>query len=344
MPSYCHLLLHYIYMKNLSFVLALSLSLSLSWGEMMGQIYTNFSTITGSGANHYITMGGTPTSSPQERLYVNNNYSSNNYNYSITAFNGLNSSAARALNASATGAGTAGYFYSNSTTGYAGYFVGRSYVSDKMGIGTTSPNVRLELSNYSATGASANVMLRLTNQFNSASGNTPAIQFHNGATSNPTYWQIGGRVATLGEMRFIYKEGSLQEKTVMYFEGNTGKVRIGDISSASNDYLLFVKKGIATGKVFVNSSYADYVFLPDYRLPTLEEVRSHIDDRGHLPGMTSQAEIDAAGGFEVGEIAVKQMEKIEELYLYVLQLHDRIAQLEAKLAESQSPANTKNHE
>jgi len=86
------------------------------------------------------------------------------------------------------------------------------------------------------------------------------------------------------------------------------------------------------------------VFLPTYELPTLEQVRSHIQIEGHLPGMTSQAEIDAAGGFEVGEIAVKQMEKIEELYLYVLQLHDRIAELEAKLADTQAPETTTEHE
>ncbi|MDX2246424.1 MAG: hypothetical protein SF052_06600, partial [Bacteroidia bacterium] len=105
-------------------------------------------------------------------------------------------------------------------------------------------------------------------------------------------------------------------------------------------YRLFVEKGIATGKVFVNSSYADYVFLPDYPLPTLAAVKNHIQLHGHLPGMPSQSEIDAAGGFEVGQIAVKQMEKIEELYLYVLQLHDRIGELESQLQTS----STSSHE
>jgi hypothetical protein len=111
---------------------------------------------------------------------------------------------------------------------------------------------------------------------------------------------------------------------------NDGKVRIGDVSTASNDYLLFVKKGIATAAVFVNSSYADYVFAPGYALPSFGELRAHIAARGHLPGMPSQAEIDAEGGFELVQITVKQMEKIEELYLYVLQLEERIRELEAQ--------------
>ncbi len=197
-----------------------------------------------------------------------------------------------------------------------------------------SQNVRLNLVHNAGTSGAFSPTLRLTNVFNSSGTNLPAIQFHNGATSNPVFWQLGGRVAGTAEFFFNYREGATAEKTIMAFHGASGKVSIGNVSIASNDYMLFVKKGIATGKVFVNSSYADYVFLPDYQLLTLEEVRRHIGTRGHLPGMTSQAEIDAAGGFEVGEIAVKQMEKIEELYLYVLQLHDRIAELESKLSKS----------
>jgi hypothetical protein len=203
-------------------------------------------------------------------------------------------------------------------------------------------NVRLNLVNNAGTTAAFSPTLRLTNIWNSTGTNLPSLQFHDGSTSNPFFWQIGGRVAGTTELIFSYKGGTAAEKTIMQFDGASGKVRIGDVSIANNDYLLFVKKGIATGKVFVNSSYADYVFLPAYRLPSLEEVRSHILRVGHLPNMPSQAEIDAAGGFEVGEIAVKQMEKIEELYLYVLQLHDRITELESQLSEAKQ--DTTSHE
>jgi hypothetical protein len=181
-----------------------------------------------------------------------------------------------------------------------------------VGIGTSTPTVRLSLG--------------------SAITDRKLAVYQNGS-------QFYGFGIAAGTLRFEVPSGSPHKH--VFFAGSSelmtlhdnGKLQIGNVSTASNDYLLFVKKGIATGKVFVNSSYADYVFLPDYPLPTLEEVRSHILRAGHLPGMTSQAEIDAAGGFEVGAIAVKQMEKIEELYLYVLQLHDRMKQLETKLAE-----------
>ncbi|GAB4419468.1 MAG: hypothetical protein OHK0039_31890 [Bacteroidia bacterium] len=311
---------------------------------MRAQLFTNMSYVTPSGANHYMQMGGgSPSSSSNSRLTVMNTGSSGSpaLTYSITASNSLNSSGARTINASATGAGTAGYFSNGSTSGFAGYFAGRVYASDRIGVGTTSPNVRLELSNNGGSGTGPNVMLRLTNQYNPSGNNLPTIQFHNGATTNPAFWQIGARVAGTAEMLFTYKFGTTSENTIMSMDGGNGKVRIGDVSAADNDYLLFVEKGIATGKVFVSSSYADYVFLPDYHLPSLEEVRGHIAQAGHLPNMPSQAEIDAAGGFEVGAIAVKQMEKIEELYLYVLQLHDRIAEWEAQLTEKQQ--HNENH-
>ena len=191
-----------------------------------------------------------------------------------------------------------------------------------VGIGESNPNVRLSLG--------------------IAIANRKLAVYQNGT-------QFYGFGISAGVLRFEVPSGSPHKH--VFFAGSSelmtlhhnGKLQIGNVSTASNDYLLFVKKGIATGKVFVNSSYADYVFLPDYPLPTLEEVRSHILRVGHLPGMTSQAEIDAAGGFEVGAITVKQMEKIEELYLYVLQLHDRIAALETQVAGS-GANNPSSHE
>lgn len=190
------------------------------------------------------------------------------------------------------------------------------FTTGNVGIGTSTPTVRLSLG--------------------SAITDQKLAVYQNGT-------QFYGFGISSGTLRFEVPAGDPHK--YRFFAGSSelmtlhhnGKLQIGNVSTASNDYLLFVKKGIATGKVFVNSSFADYVFLPDYPLPTLEEVRSHILRAGHLPGMTSQAEIDAVGGFEVGAIAVKQMEKIEELYLYVLQLHDRMTNLESQAAEPSNP-------
>lgn len=87
-----------------------------------------------------------------------------------------------------------------------------------------------------------------------------------------------------------------------------------------NNYSLFVKGGILTEEVRVNlqSAWADYVFQPEYKLPTLTEVEKHIQDKGHLINVPSATQI-AEEGIALGEMTKIQQEKIEELTLYILQ-------------------------
>lgn len=96
-----------------------------------------------------------------------------------------------------------------------------------------------------------------------------------------------------------------------------------------SNYKLFVAGGILAKEVRVNSTWADYVFAPEYKLKSLAEVEKQINKLGHLPGMPSAKEIET-DGFSVGEIARLQQEKIEELTLYVIALKKEIDQLKAK--------------
>lgn len=94
-------------------------------------------------------------------------------------------------------------------------------------------------------------------------------------------------------------------------------------------YKLFVYGGILAKEIRVsNTTWADYVFAPNYRLKPLAEVEQQIQKLGHLPGMPSAKEIET-DGFNVGEIARLQQEKIEELTLYVIALKKEIEQLKA---------------
>jgi hypothetical protein len=75
--------------------------------------------------------------------------------------------------------------------------------------------------------------------------------------------------------------------------------------------------------------FPDYVFEPGYALTGLDQLQQHIDQHGRLPHMPSAAEVEAQGA-QLGELVRLQQEKIEELSLYILQLHDRLKTLEAK--------------
>jgi len=98
----------------------------------------------------------------------------------------------------------------------------------------------------------------------------------------------------------------------------TGNVAVGT-STVPNGYQMAVDgKLIAEEvKVQLSGSWPDYVFKKGYDLPTLEVIKEHIDEKGHLPNVPSAKEIEA-NGIQLGEMNIMLLEKIEELTLYIL--------------------------
>jgi hypothetical protein len=115
-----------------------------------------------------------------------------------------------------------------------------------------------------------------------------------------------------------------------------GNVIIGAVSSMTTPagYKLFVETGILTEKVKValksSADWSDYVFEPGYRLQPLSAVESFIRANKHLPGIPAAATLVKEGGIDVNRMFAAQMEKIEELTLYVIELNKRLATLEAE--------------
>ena len=107
--------------------------------------------------------------------------------------------------------------------------------------------------------------------------------------------------------------------------GGNGSTAFGNFPTTAggvniSNYSLFVKGGILTEEVRVSlqSTWADYVFLKGYKLPTLEEVEAQIKEKGHLLNVPSAKEIKE-NGIELGEMSKIQQEKIEELTLYLIE-------------------------
>ncbi len=116
-----------------------------------------------------------------------------------------------------------------------------------------------------------------------------------------------------------------------------GKIYIGNTASyptTTGNYKLFVEGGILTEKVKValrsTTNWADYVFANDYKLMPLSEVEEFITVNKHLPGVASASEL-VKNGIDVVEMQSKQMEKIEELMLYVLQQNKKIEELQKQV-------------
>ncbi|MFZ1693393.1 MAG: SprB repeat-containing protein [Flavobacteriales bacterium] len=111
----------------------------------------------------------------------------------------------------------------------------------------------------------------------------------------------------------------------------TGKVGIGTEppAGAVDEYRLYVEDGIATRDVLVKlGDWPDYVFQENYRLLPLNELRAFVKRHSHLPGIPSAADVEAKGGIEVGDLQRRMLETMEQQALYILQLEERVKQLE----------------
>jgi len=77
-------------------------------------------------------------------------------------------------------------------------------------------------------------------------------------------------------------------------------------------------------------AYPDYVFAPGYATLPLPELKKFIAHKKHLPNLPSTEEVKKEGVkiFEQNRLI---LEKLEEAYLYIIQLEERITKLETGL-------------
>ena len=118
-----------------------------------------------------------------------------------------------------------------------------------------------------------------------------------------------------------------------------GKMYLGSTAvfpNATGNYKLFVEGGILTEKVKValrsSANWADYVFADDYKLMTLKEVEKFITTNKHLPGVDSASEL-SKNGLDIAEMQSKQMEKIEELTLYIIEQNKALEKTQKEMEE-----------
>lgn len=132
----------------------------------------------------------------------------------------------------------------------------------------------------------------------------------------------------------VYDDAAINPNDKVTFAvQNSGYTEIGPKSPTVNspNTMLTVYGKIVASEILVipYSSWADYVFSSNYKLKPLNEVEKFIKENHHLPNVPSAATIEKDGA-NLGELSVIQMEKIEELTLYIIELEKRLKLLEAK--------------
>ncbi len=112
-----------------------------------------------------------------------------------------------------------------------------------------------------------------------------------------------------------------------------GEIAINTTTFATG-YQLSVNGNIVCEEVLVQdfASWPDYVFNEDYDLMSLDHLKAYLTDNHHLPNFKPAAEIEEEG-IMVAEISTKLTEKVEELTLYILQLHERMKKQDEKINE-----------
>jgi len=75
--------------------------------------------------------------------------------------------------------------------------------------------------------------------------------------------------------------------------------------------------------------FPDYVFEKNYKLMSLENLEGYIRENHHLPNVPSAKDVEVNGA-NLGELTKIQMEKIEELTLYIIELKKEIDMLKSK--------------
>jgi len=126
---------------------------------------------------------------------------------------------------------------------------------------------------------------------------------------------------------------------------NGGNLAIGTNNAqgyrlAVNGSAIFTK---AVVKAFAN--WPDYVFDPQYRLPSLDSLGLFVRENRHLPDIPS-ADSVARTGLDLGANQAALLKKIEELTLYTIEQNRQIAEMRERMQRlegmiEQRPAHKK---
>jgi hypothetical protein len=225
-----------------------------------------------------------------------------------------------------------------------------SIVNGNVGIGTTSPNGKLDVNgSILLLGSTNNTMTRpavgtarIAGEISSYSADgllaydDGLLRLSAGGGTNPlkTFIDLSGysRIPDMDKNLILGTAGA--ERVRIDKDGNVG------IGTTIPDSKLAVNGTIHTKEVKVDLSVPgpDYVFEPTYKLPKLDELKDYLDKNHHLPEIPS-AEQMTKDGINLGDMNIKLLKKVEELTLYLLEQQKQIDQLKkhVKLNDQRRP-------
>ena len=287
----------------------------------------NSNTFLGFGVGYFNTTGNSNTFVGGNAGYRNTEGSSNTFLGTVAGHNnttGHNNTFVGASAGYSNSEGTNNTFLGataghNNTTGYSNTFLGNI-----AGQNNTTGNNNTFLgyvAGFNNTRGRANTFLGYSAGFSDSTGNNNVfIGFEAG------YFETGSNK--------LYIANGRDTADVLIY-GDFTNDRVG-INTTSPGYTLDVNGDINVAGSYnvkkggVDYNHPDYVFEPDYKLMPLDELREYVCEHKSLPNVISAEEVKKNDGFKMDELLIQMLEKIEEQTLYILQLEERITELERK--------------
>lgn len=179
-------------------------------------------------------------------------------------------------------------------------------------------------------------------QFNPTNDTTYNFSFNN--TNSYTYYRLrilNSSLETIYDPNTGINSGECQIKEIELYRNidtdfivtTNGNVGVGLENPTEKLHV--------SGNILASGSITpDYVFesyfegksqlKPGYQFTELEETIEFTKKHHHLPGIPSAKEVEQQGGIIINQAVEQNLEKIEELYLHLCELHQKVNALEAK--------------
>ena len=154
----------------------------------------------------------------------------------------------------------------------------------KVGIGTTSPQEKLQIGSNGFT-------------------------FHDGGHKVLTF---NPNTTNYGAIRYDVQNKRFSIETVI-----DGNYKSHMLLNSKGNVAIYGKLESKEVKVTLTPT-ADFVFEKNYNLPTLDFIEKYIKEKKHLPEIASAKEMKQ-NGVNIGEFQIQLLQKIEELTLYTIQ-------------------------
>lgn len=135
--------------------------------------------------------------------------------------------------------------------------------------------------------------------------------------------------------RSLFSWGSYtNDYMTMLTSGNLG------IGTSSPEYKLDIVGTARAHEIIVNTQKtADFVFAPDYKNPSLEQIDAFINANKHLPGIQSAVQMEKEG-LNVGQFQIDLLQKIEELTLHLIEKNKEMKDLKENMKVMQQEIDT----